>query len=188
MLQAKALPITRHDYEEMPPGPPYYQLIEGDLFMSPSPNISHQAIVGRIYSLLLQFVEKKPLGEVFVAPLDVFLSELNVYQPDVIFISNQRRSILTEHGLEGAPDLAVEVLSPGTARFDKGSKRKIYARTGVKELWLVDVEAKFIHVYQLTKDAETPAATYDEKAVFTSPLLPGLRLKAASIFKSPLPR
>ncbi len=186
MLQVKALPITRHDYEEMPPGPPYYQVIEGDLVMSPSPNIFHQAIAGRIYALLLQFLEKRPLGEVFIAPLDVFLSEINVYQPDVIFISNQRRSILTERGLEGAPDLAVEVLSPSTARFDKGSKRKVYARTGVKELWLVDAEARLIHVYQLTKDAETPAATYGEKAVFTSPLLPGLRLRAASIFKSPL--
>ncbi len=154
--------------------------------MSPSPNIYHQAIVGRIYAALLQFLEKKPLGQVFVAPLDVFLTEVNVYQPDIIFVSNRRRSILTEHGLEGAPDLAVEVLSPGTAGFDKGSKRKVYARTGVKELWLVDAEANLIHVYQLFKDAETPAATYDEKAVFTSPLLPGLRLKAASIFKSPL--
>jgi Uma2 family endonuclease len=186
MVQAKPVLITRHDYEEMPPGPPYYQVIEGDLVMSPSPNIYHQAIVTRICALLQQFLGRKPLGEVLIAPLDVFLSEINVYQPDVIFISNQRRSILTEHGLEGAPDLAVEVLSPGTARFDRGSKRKVYARTGVRELWLVDVEAKLIHVYQLAKDAETPAATYDEKAVFTSPLLPGLRIKAAAIFKSPL--
>jgi Uma2 family endonuclease len=186
MSQANTLSITRHDYEDMPAGPPYYQVIEGDLVMSPSPNIYHQAIAGRIYSVLLQFLEKHPLGEVFVAPLDVFLSEINVYQPDVIFISNQRRSILTEHGLEGAPDLAVEVLSPGTAKVDKGSKRKVYARTGVKELWLVDVEAKLIHVYQLAKDAEMPTATHDEKAVFSTPLLPGLRLKAASIFKSPL--
>jgi Uma2 family endonuclease len=186
MLQTKALAITRHDYDEMPAGPPYYQVIEGDLVRSPSPNIYHQAIVTRIGTLLLRFLEKKPLGEVFVAPLDVFLGEINVYQPDVIFISNQRRSILTEHGLEGAPDLAVEVLSSGTARYDKGSKRKVYARAGVKELWLVDQEARLIHVYQLTKDVDTPAATYDETAIFTSPLLPGLRLKAAMIFKSPL--
>jgi Uma2 family endonuclease len=186
MSQAKPLPITRHDYEEMPAGPPYYQVIEGDLVLSPSPNIYHQALVGRIYALLLRFLETNPLGEVFVAPLDVFLGEINVFQPDVIYVSNQRRSILAEHGLEGAPDLAVEVLSRGTARYDKGSKRKVYARTGVKELWLVDAEAKLIHVYQLTKDAETPTATYDARAVFASPLLPGLRIKAASIFTSPL--
>jgi Uma2 family endonuclease len=186
MLRAKAPTITRHDYEEMLDRPPYYQVIEGDLVLSPSPSIYHQAIVGRILFLLLQFLDKKQVGEVFVAPLDMFLSEINVYQPDVIFISNQRRSILTEHGLEGAPDLAAELLSPRTARFDRGLKRKVYARTGVKELRLVDPEAKLIHVYQPAKDAETPVATCDQQAASSSPLLPGLRLKVALIFKSPM--
>ena len=176
----------------------HWELIHGVAYptygMTPAPSLEHQRVSRRLERAIEDALEegkRKSRGgecEMFHAPLDVFLSEINVYQPDVIFISNQRRSILTEHGLEGAPDLAVEVLSPGTARFDKGSKRKVYARTGVKELWLVDVEAKLIHVYQLTKDAETPAATYDEKSVFTSPLLPGLRLKAALIFKSPLRR
>ena len=78
------------------------------------------------------------------------------------------------------------MLSPGRGRFDKGSKRKIYARTGVQELWLVDPVAKHIYVYQLARNAEVPAATYDDQATFISPLLPGLRIKAASIFKSPL--
>jgi len=185
MLQIKsAPPITRYDYQEMREGPPYYQIIEGDLVMWPAPDTFHQSIAGRIYSLILQFLEKNPIGEVFIAPLDVFLSDVNVYQPDVIFISKQRRSIISEHGIEGAPDLAIEVLSPGTARFDKGSKRKIYARAGVKELWLIDPEARLVHVYQLGRNAETPAATYDEKAVFKSPLLLGLRIKATAIFKS----
>jgi Uma2 family endonuclease len=109
-----------------------------------------------------------------------------VYQPDVVFVSNQRRSIITRDGLEGAPDLVVEVLSPGTARLDRGSKRKIYARTGVKELWLADPETKLIVVYQLAVDPEAPAATYGVKAVFHSPLLPGLRIKASSLFKTAL--
>src|SRR5436309_8842113 len=186
MLQAKAPPVTRHDYQEMPEGPPYFQVVEGELVMSPSPNMFHQDIAGRIYAMILQFLEKKPLGEVFISPLDVFLSDVNVFQPDVIFVSNARRSILTEHGIEGAPDLVVEILSPGTARYDKGSKRKIYARTGVKELWIVDPEAKRIHVYEVARNAEVPTATYDDRATFKSPLLPGLRIKAASIFRSPL--
>ena len=114
-----------------------------------------------------------------VGPLDVFLSDINVYQPDVIFISNQRRSILTEHGLEGAPDLAVEVLSPGTARFDKGSKRKVYARTASTISGWWTWSAKLHPCLPARQRCGTPAATYDEKAVFTSPLLPGLRLKAA---------
>ncbi|MEY2429067.1 MAG: hypothetical protein QOJ40_1952 [Verrucomicrobiota bacterium] len=188
MLQTKVLPITRQDYEEMREGPPYYQVIEGNLIMSPSPNTDHQMIAGRIYYLILQFLEKKNIGEVFIAPLDVFLSEINVYQPDVIFVSRQRRSIIAAHGIEGPPDLAVEILSAGTARLDKGSKRKIYARTGVKELWLVDPEPRLIHVFQLARNAEVPAATYNETAVFKSPLLPGLRIKAATIFKSSLRR
>ena len=186
MLQAKAPPVTRHDYQEMPEGPPYFQLIEGELVLSLSPKMFHQDIAGRIYAMILQFLEKKPLGEVFISPLDVFLSDVNVFQPDVIFVSNARRSILTEHGIEGAPDLVVEILSPGTARYDKGSKRKIYARTGVKELWIVDPELKSIQVYHLTRNAETPAATHDASVVFKSALLPGLKIKTAAIFKSSL--
>ena len=175
--------ITRYDYQDMQEGPPYYQVIEGDLVMSPSPNTFHQVILGRIYSMILRFLEKTPMGEVFIAPLDVFLSDVNVYQPDVMFISNQRKSIITDHGMEGAPDLVVETLSPGTARFDKGSKRKIYARTGVQELWLVDPEARTIQVYLLPKDVENPVATYGPGATFTSSLLPRLKIKTALIFK-----
>ena len=186
MLQTKAPLITRYDYEGMPQGPPYYQVIEGDLIMSPSPETFHQSIAGRIYSLILRFLEKKPLGEVFIAPLDVFLTDINIYQPDVVFVANRRRSMITEHGIEGAPDLVVEILSPGTARFDKGSKRKSYGRTGVKELWLVDPVARLIHVYDLARDPDSPSITHNEKGVFTTPLLPGLRFRASSIFKSPL--
>ena len=183
MLQAKAPSITRYDYQEMPQGPPYYQVIEGDLVMSPSPNTFHQNITGNIYFLLRQHLSKNPVGEVFMAPLDVFLSDVNVYQPDVIFVSNERRSIIRDHGIEGAPDLVVEALSPATARYDKGSKRKLYARTGVKELWLVDPETQTIQVYLLAKDPETPSATHGPTATFTSSLLPGLKIKTAAIFK-----
>ena len=78
MLQTKAPQITRYDYEGMPEGPPYYQVVEGDLIMSPSPATYHQIIAGRIYSLILRFLERKPIGEVFIAPLDVFLTDVNI--------------------------------------------------------------------------------------------------------------
>src|ERR1700722_13506557 len=152
MLQTSVPLINRHDYQEMPEGPPYYQVIEGDLIMSPSPNIYHQEILGRIYSLISQFLDKHPLGKVYFAPVDVFLGDINVYQPDILFISNQRRSIITGQGIEGAPDLVVETLSPSTARYDKGSKRKIYARFGVKELWLVGPDERTVQVYFLPQD------------------------------------
>ncbi len=188
MLQTKAPLITRHDYQEMPEGPPYFQVIQGNLVMSPSPNTFHQDIVANLCHILRQYLDKKPIGVVCVAPLDVYLSEVNVYQPDVIYISNPRRSILTERGIEGAPDFVVEILSPGTARYDKGSKRKIYARTGVKELWLVDPDVRSIEVYHLARNPETPVATHGANAVFKSPLLRGLKIKAAAIFKSSIPK
>src|SRR5438552_5972781 len=168
MLQTKAPQITRCDYEGMPQGPPYYQVIEGDLIISSSPETYHQSIAGRIHFLILQFLEKKPIGEVFIAPLDVFLTDINIYQPDVVFVSNRRRSMITEHGIEGAPDLVVEILSPGTARFDKGSKRKSYGRTGVKELWRVDPVARLVHVYDLARDPDSPSNTHNEKGVYDS--------------------
>ena len=184
MLHAKAPLITRHDYQEMPEGPPYFQVIEGELVMAPSPNLFHQDISGNIFILLRGYLAKNPIGSAHIAPLDVYLSEVNVYQPDVIYVSNARRSLLAEHGIEGAPDLVVEILSPATALYDKGPKRKIYARTGVNELWLIDPELKSIQTYELTKNAETPSATHSADSVFKSPLFPGLRIKAAAIFKS----
>ena len=152
--------------------------------MAPSPNLFHQDISGNIFAILRSYLAKNPIGSVHIAPLDVYLSEVNVYQPDVIYVSKAHRSSLTERGIEGAPDLVVEILSPATARYDKGSKRKIYARTGVKELWLVDPELKSIQIYELNKNAETPAATHGVDSNFKSPLFPGLSLKAAAIFKS----
>jgi Uma2 family endonuclease len=186
MLQTSVPLITRRDYQAMPEGPPYYQVIEGDLLMSPSPNTFHQIITGRIHQLIANYLEKHPLGEVFIAPLDVYLDDTNVYQPDVFFVSNRRRGIITEQGIEGAPDLVIEALSPATARYDKGSKREMYARCGVKEFWLVDANSRTIQVYLLGKNAEEPIATHSEKATFESSLLPGLRVKNAAIFKSPL--
>jgi Uma2 family endonuclease len=181
MLQAGVPQITRYDYEGLPEGPPYHQVIEGNLLMSPSPTLYHQRIVGRLHALLFAFLARHPLGEVFVAPLDVFLTDVNVYQPDVIFVSSERKCIISADGIEGAPDLVVEVLSPATARLDKGSKRKVYARTGVRELWLVDPEARWIQVFDFATDAETPVRTVGPKGMLTSELLPGLRLRAVDI-------
>ena len=188
MLAIKAPPITRYDYQEMPLGPPYYQVIEGDLVMSPSPNTFHQHIAGNIYRLLAHHLDDHPLGEVFVAPLDVYLTDTNVYQPDVVYVSKARRSIITEQGIEGAPDLVVEVLSPGTARYDQGSKRKVYSRCGVRELWIVHPQTKLLEVFNLALDADTPLVTYGENAQVTSPLLPDLKINTSAIFRSPLDR
>ena len=150
--------------------------------MSPSPNRYHQDILFNIAYLLRQYLERNSIGKVYVAPFDVCLTDLNVYQPDIVFVSQRKFSILTDQGAEGAPDLVVEILSPRTAEMDKGIKREIYFRTGVKELWIVDPDSKGIAVYRLRENAETPAATYGENETFESELLPGLKIETSRIF------
>jgi Uma2 family endonuclease len=119
----------------------------------------------------------------YCAPVDTFLTDLNVYQPDVAFISNKRKSIIKEEGVDGAPDFVVEILSPRTAKYDRGAKRDIYARTGVEELWIVDPELKTVQVFRFAESADAPVATYSIKQKFTSPVFPGLTVSCADVFR-----
>jgi Uma2 family endonuclease len=180
----QSLATTVHDYMRMPQGPPYYQLIDGELHMSPSPSWRHQDIAGNIYATIKGFLRKNDIGRVFIAPLDVCLTEINVFQPDVLYFSHERGKILGERCVEGAPDLVIEILSESTAHLDKGHKRKVYARTGVKELWFVDPDLREIETFQLKTSGDTPVATYSGKDKFRSPLLPGLKFSCSEIFGS----
>ncbi len=183
MLTAASNLLTIDDYRELPEGPPHYQLVEGKLLMSPSPNRYHQVICRNILVLLTRHLEQNPAGEVFQAPSDVYLTDYDVYQPDLFYVANANAAILTEQGAAGAPDLVVEILSPATARYDRDIKRKVYAQAGVKELWLVDPDRKQLHVYQLNLQAETPPTTHGTGATFTSPLFPHLTISTAQVFK-----
>ena len=113
MHAALSAPLTAEDYRLLPEAGPRYQLIEGDLFMAPAPNRYHQDISGYIHFLLRAYLEKHRVGKLYGAPFDVFLDEINVYQPDLVFISKQNFSVLTDAGAVGAPDLVVEILSTG---------------------------------------------------------------------------
>jgi Uma2 family endonuclease len=183
MLKTVARPLTVEDYRELPEGPPYYQLIEGDIFMAPSPDLFHQDIVGNLYFILRSYLARHRVGSVHLAPSDVQLSELNVYQPDLYFVSNARRSIFTKQGPVGAPNLIVEILSPKTAKLDRGMKRTVYARTGVEELWIVDPERKRIEIYRFAESADEPVLNVGTRQRFTSPLLPGLQIAVAAVFR-----
>jgi Uma2 family endonuclease len=180
---AETLAVTVDDYMGMPPGPPYYQLIEGDLYVSPSQHWRHQDILLNLAVINREYLAKNPIGKVMVAPMDVCLNEINVYQPDVLFFSHERGAILGKRCIEGAPDFLVEILSESTAHLDKGPKRKIYARTGVKELWLIDPESKDVTIFDLGNSAERPRACYGENDSFVSAIFPGLTFKCAEIFR-----
>jgi len=123
------------------------------------------------------------MGRTAIAPSDVQLDFVNVHQPDVYFISNERLNILTKQGPVGAPDLVVEVLSRSTARLDKGPKLRVYARSGVKELWLVDKEKKEVAVYRFAENISEPVTTVRGRQKLTTPLLPGLKLALAKVFE-----
>jgi len=151
--------------------------------MSPSPNRLHQDIVWNLVSIFSRYLERNPIGRAYVAPFDVYLSDHNVFQADILFGSNENLERFADDGLHGPPDLAIEVLSPSTAQLDKKNKRRVYARVGVKELWLVDPLLLQIQRYDFARDTAKPVALVEENEVLATALLPGLTLAAAEIFK-----
>lgn len=183
MLQSAPRPLTVRDYRQLPEGPPYYQLIEGDLYMAPSRERVHQDILGNLYYILRSHLEKCPLGSVHLAPSDVQLTDLNIYQPDLYYVSNPRRAILTDQGARGAPDLIVEILSPKTAKLDRGVKREIYARSGVEEMWIVDPAVKKILIYRFATTIDVPVGTFGVRQKFESPLFPGFKIDPSRVFE-----
>ena len=182
MAQPKArLKFTVKDYMSMP-GDKRYQLLDGEMILAPSPTTRHQTIVQRLNLALQEFVAAGFLGQLWFAPLDVILSDHDVAQPDILFVSNERSSIITDANIQGAPDLVVEILSPGTVEFDRGYKLALYGRHGVREYWLVDPDAETVEVLTLGDQGLTPAATYRRGQVLASPLLVGMSLELDQVF------
>lgn len=122
----------------------WYDLINGSAVGKKSPSIRHQGVVGNMLMALKVFSQKKQLGKVFSAPLDTVLDDGNAYHPDVLFVRKDRYHILDEKEevVIGAPDLVVEILSKGTAIYDRGTKKDFYEKYGVREYWLIDPKSK----------------------------------------------
>ena len=175
--------FTVADYRAMPEGPPYFQLVEGELIMAPSPGSFHQDIALNIAFLLRQHVSVHRLGKVCIAPLDVYLSDTTVLQPDVFFLSTKNLGLMQADGVHGAPDLVVEIVSPSNGPLEKKRKRPLYARHGVREEWLIEPELEQIHRYDFAADAAKPVRIVDSDESFETPLLPGLVVSASEVFK-----
>lgn len=150
------------------------EIIGGRLFMTPSPTGRHQTVLSRIHAILWHFVNGAGLGKVIVAPYDVVLSEHDVVQPDILFLSTERLGLYDDEGpLHGAPDLVIEILSPSTAHRDRTEKRELYERFGVKEYWLVDLEQRSILVISFAAEGER---SYRIGEVLTTAILPGFAI------------
>ncbi|WP_027718487.1 Uma2 family endonuclease [Desulfovirgula thermocuniculi] len=139
---------TYEDYRKLPEGSPY-QLIGGKLVMTPAPSPYHQIVAANLGFLLMKHCRENNLGLVLFSPVDVYLEETETYQPDVIFITKERKSIVHKEKINGAPDLVVEVLSPHTAYYDLRKKFRAYERHGVKEYWIVDPEEESVEIFVL---------------------------------------
>lgn len=163
---------TIEDYMHLP-DEARAELIDGELLMSPSPKFRHQQIVTRMGAILQQHVLNNNLGELVVAPMDVYLPSGDVVQPDLVFVSKGNSGIIQDW-IRGAPDVVIEVLSPGAAERDRFIKRDLYARNGIPEYWIVDGESRTIEVFRLKGKAYVPSGYLEPEDTVSSVQLPGL--------------
>ena len=180
--------FTYEDFLNFPDDGKRHEIIDGEHHVTPSPNTKHQTIVLNLAVAITAYLRAHPIGAAFVAPFDTVFSDLDIVEPDVLYISRERRSILTDQHVRGAPDLVVEVFSPGTRKTDEITKRKLYERFGVGEYWIVDPELETIKIYRQTEDGFVRAAeiSSEHSDMLTTPLLPGFSASLAEVFAPPL--
>ncbi len=174
--------FTHADLLVMPDDGKRREIIDGDMFVTPSPRFRHQDVVGSIHVALRNYLKSHPIGTVTLAPMDVILSDYDVLEPDLLFVLNEHRPIIQDW-VRGAPDLVIEVLSPTTQAVDCGPKLKAYARFGIPEYWIVDPEKNAVEVYRLKERSYQLAQVLGEEEILSSPLLPGLALALRDIFE-----
>ena len=178
-------PLTYTDYAALPDDGRRYELIDGELLVTPSPSFSHQWVVGALYAILRQHVRTNGLGVVFVSPLDVILNERSAPQPDIGFVASAREALITERGIEGAPSLVVEVLSPSRPALDLVQKRKLYRENGIPHYWIADPEKRILEGLVLGRgDYSTEARFAGHEHAVLSPF-PDLVIPLAEVWMPP---
>jgi Uma2 family endonuclease len=177
--------LTYDDFLLFPDDGKRHELIDGEHYVTPSPNIRHQWISGRLHLIIGGWLERHPVGRLFYAPLDVVFTHFDVVEPDLLYVSNARASeILTGQHVTGAPEIVIEIASRGTRKRDETIKKRLYERSAVAEYWVVDPERDAIRAYTrgergLGRARELSAEAGD---VLTTPLLPGLEVPLARVF------
>jgi len=179
--------LTYDDFVQFPDDGQRHELIDGEHYVTPSPNRKHQRVSGNIHLLIGAWLEERPIGQLFYAPFDVVFSRFDVVEPDLLYMSNERAAtVLTAANVQGTPELVIEIGSPGTRKRDETIKRRLYERAGVSEYWVVDPELDVVRVYQ--REGETFARPVELSAeagdVLTTTLLSGLELPLARVFRA----
>lgn len=177
--------LTAREFLRIPEDGKRHELIDGVHYVTPSPNVRHQELVGRLHLSIGTFLESRPhLGRIFL-PLDVVLSDHDVLEPDLLLVAADQQGILTKANLQGPPALAIEVLSPSTRTRDELVKRRLFDERGAREYWLVDPWARRVVVFRRAADGSFPQVASLEASAgarLETPLLPGWSLPMEELF------
>ena len=176
--------LTYADYVQFPDDGLRHEIIDGEHYVTPSPATRHQRIALKLAHAIQTHLDSHPLGELFIAPFDVVLSDSDIVVPDLIYLSQEHRDRLNDKNLRGAPDLAIEILSPSTRSRDLKLKRDAYERTGVEEYWTVDPAAEHVDVHRRHGSGFLAPARLTQGCSLTTPLLPGLQLSIETMLSS----
>lgn len=179
MVEQTTIRMTAAEYFELPETTQITELLNGELLVSPTPVPKHQRSVFRTAQLLDDLI---PHGEIFIAPMSVYLDTENIPEPDIIWVSDGGRCVVGEKYLEGPPDLIVEVFSPSTARRNKDDKYELYQRIGVLEYWMIDPDAEYIEVFRLEDGQFVRQGVYGPNATFLSQVLGNQAVDCSIIF------
>jgi Uma2 family endonuclease len=178
--------LTYDDFVLFPDDGMRHELIDGEHYVTPSPNFKHQAVLGNLHLLIGNWLRDHRVGRVMLSPFDVVFTKFDVVEPDLLYLSNERAAeVLTAANVQGVPELVVEIGSPSTRTRDETIKRRLYERSGVSEYWVVDPELDVVRVYRAgDKGFEKPEElSLEARDVLTTPRLPGLRLPLSTIFE-----
>jgi Uma2 family endonuclease len=178
--------LTYDDFLLFPDDGRRHEIIDGEHYVTPSPNLRHQVLAGRLFFAIELFLRQHPgTGQVFMAPLDVLFTKWDIVEPDVLYVASDQNDILTEKNVQGPPALVIEILSKGTRKTDEQVKRRLFERGGVREYWLVDPELDLVKVFRRQGDGSFPRVSELSRElheVLATPLLPGLAIGLDELF------
>lgn len=183
MTMTTRVVLTYRDYEALPNDGRRYEIHEGELSVTPAPGTRHQAVIGNLYVVLREHVLTRRLGEIFLSPTDVILHDTSIVQPDLVFVANDRLRAISSRGIEGAPTLAIEVISPSTVAIDRHTKLQLYARHDVPYYWIVDVDTRMIEGYILAEGAYRLAGRAAGDESFSALPFGDLTIPAATLWQ-----
>ncbi len=180
--------FTYDDFVLFPDDGKRHEIIDGEHYVTPSPNVRHQRLVKRLMFEIERYLKANPrMGEVFPSPLDVVLSPWDVVAPDLLLVAGDQSAIMTEKNIQGPPALVVEVLSKSTRKRDAQTKRRLFERTGVREYWLVDPELDTVQVFRPSPEGKLTRVvelTSEDGDVLTTPQLPGCQIDLRDLFRN----